>query len=167
MRTINFALLLAILCLDFDCEDDFDARTFDVPGTFIFGFGGGDCASDCATIFMVRDSVLFEYGPGLAPNIGPGANVLSGWIEMEDQSRLTEVLALRDQAPEELSRQVRAEFGCPGCADDPFAQVGLFDDSGFPTYSYINPDPAPSTNVDADLINYAVSVRELVRELGE
>ncbi|MEO0627536.1 MAG: hypothetical protein AAFY36_16365 [Bacteroidota bacterium] len=166
MKTFYFALFLSILCYDFSCEDDFDSRIIDAPGTFIFGFGGGNCASDCATIFMVRDSVLFEYGPGLAPNLGPGANALAGWMVMDDQSRLTEVVALRDQAPDELFRSDLGDFGCAGCVDDPFAQVGLFDESGFSYYSYINPDPSPGSGVADSVITYAIEVRELVADLG-
>ncbi|MEM6398472.1 MAG: hypothetical protein AAF741_19135 [Bacteroidota bacterium] len=166
MRSIYLLFLLSFLFLNFDCEDDFDERLFDLPGTFVFGFGGGDCASDCATIFMLQDSLLFEYGPGLAPNLGPGAHRLSDWVLKDDQSRLADVIALRDAAPEELSFNSRLErYGCPGCTDGPFAQVGVFDESGFGSYSYIDPTPPPSAGVSNDIIEYGESVRVLVEEL--
>lgn len=165
---IIFLFLLASFSFfDFSCEDDFDARLFGSPGTFILGFGGGDCASDCAIIFMLRDSMLFEYGPGLAPNLGPGAHILADWEVMDDQSRLEDVIALRDSVPQELLfGSGIQQFGCPGCTDEPFAQLGVFDESGFGLYSYINPIAASGSGVTDEVLEYGESIRELVTELG-
>ena len=159
--------MLFVLFTAFTCEDD-DFRLFAPPNTFLIGYGGGNCAGFCSTIFKVQDSVLFFFEPGLAPALGPGAANLDGWTAMADQSQIAAVFQLQDSLPEELLNSSVERYGCPGCADGPFAQVSLYtDDFGDARSWYIDPNPSDGSTISSSLREYALAVQQLVEELDQ